>query len=148
MPNKKQQGNLGEISALKEFLKYGFKVSLPFGDNTSYDLIVEDNSNTLYKIQVKSSEQINKDGVYKFSTSKKRINTHGNYTESYKKNEVDYFVLYGVSLDELYILKFDEAGTNDTCIRVEPPKRKGGTIPKMREDYLLSKRINELFILK
>lgn len=148
MPNKKQQGNLGEISALKEFLKYGFKVSLPFGDNTSYDLIVEDNSNTLYKIQVKSSEQINKDGVYKFSTSKKRINTQGNYTKSYEKNEVDYFVLYGVSLDELYILKFDEVGTNDTCIRVEPPKRKGETIPKMREDYLFSKRVNELFILK
>lgn len=148
MANKKQQGNLGEISALKEFLKYGFKVSLPFGDNTSYDLIVEDNSNTLYKIQVKSSEQINKDGVYKFSTSKKRINTQRNYTKVYEKNEVDYFVLYGVSLDELYILKFDEAGTNDTCIRVEPPKRKGGAIPKMREDYLFSKRVNELFVLE
>lgn len=148
MPNKKQQGNLAEISALKEFLKYGLKVSLPYGDNSTYDLIVEDNSATLYKIQVKSSEQINKDGVYKFSTARKRINTQGNYTDSYKRNEVDYFVLYGVSLDELYILKFEEAGTNDTYIRVEPPKRKGGSTPKMREDYLLSKRINELFVLE
>ena len=141
----KQQGNLGEVAALKALLQKGIKVSLPYGDNASYDLIAEDYSGKLLKIQVKSCDSQSRDGVYRFSISRKRINTQGNYQTSYSKNEVDLFILYAVDIDELYLLKYEETGSSDISIRVSPPKRRGGGVPRMREDYLFEKRFSEIF---
>lgn len=141
----KQQGNLGEAAAIKAFLQHGVKISLPYGDNASYDLIVEDNKGKLLKVQVKSCESINANGVYRFSIARKRINTQGNYQSSYSKNEVDLFVLYAVDIDELYLLTFEETGTSDISIRIAPPKRKGGGPIKMRKDYLFEKKFSEIF---
>ena len=141
----KQQGNLGEVAALKAFLQKGMKVSLPYGDNASYDLIVEDYNGRLLKIQVKSCDSRNADGVYRFSVTRKRINTQGNYKTSYTKNEVDLFLLYAVDIDELYLITYEEAGVSDISIRVTPPKKKGGTLPKMRDDFLFENRFLEIF---
>src|SRR5262249_30713483 len=41
MPNTKSIGEVSEAIILAEFLKAGFPVLLPFGDNQRYDMVVE-----------------------------------------------------------------------------------------------------------
>ena len=50
--NSKDKGNIGEAIMLAEFIKRGIQVSIPFGDNARYDLIIDLNGK-LYKVQVK-----------------------------------------------------------------------------------------------
>lgn len=39
--NTKQLGNIGELKVATEFLKLGYRVYFPYGDNSSVDLIIE-----------------------------------------------------------------------------------------------------------
>ena len=41
MPNTKAAGDITEAIVLAEFLRAGFSVCVPFGDNRRYDLVVE-----------------------------------------------------------------------------------------------------------
>jgi hypothetical protein len=41
MPNTKVAGDITEAVVLAEFLRAGFPVCVPFGDNQRYDLVVE-----------------------------------------------------------------------------------------------------------
>lgn len=140
--NKKQQGNWAEIAVIKEFLKNDFKVSIPYGDNASYDLIIEDKSGQLYKVQVKSTSYEKRKNVYAFKTVKNRINTNQSFKVHYTQNEVDFFALYNIVLDEIYLLKYDEIDSEDTYIRTEKISNNSS---KLSEDYILDKRIKELF---
>ncbi len=144
--NTKAQGSFAEIAVIKEFIKYDFKVALPYGDNSSYDLIVEDGSAKLYKIQVKSCQSVI-DGVCKFKTGKNRNNNTQNFRISYQNNEVDIFALYCLELDEIYLVPFNEAGIDNTSIHIENPKNNIKCNIKFREDYLFSNQINKLFIV-
>lgn len=51
--NTKVKGNNAELEALAFFKRHGFSVSIPFGDNDPYDLIVEAPSRKLYRVQVR-----------------------------------------------------------------------------------------------
>ena len=143
--NKKQQGNWAEMAVIKEFLKNDFKVSIPFGDNASYDLIIEDKKGQLYKVQVKSTSYEKRKDVYAFKTTKNRINTNQSFKIHYTQNEVDFFALYNIVLDEIYLLKYDEIDSDDTYIRTKKLKNSINNSSKINEDYILDKRIKELF---
>ena len=66
----KWQGMVGESQVLAKFIELGIPVSIPFGDNCSYDLIAEFNGK-LNKIQVKSSSQT-REGKTNFEIIKKK----------------------------------------------------------------------------
>ena len=68
----KEEGILGEAKVLSKFTELGIPISIPFGDNCSYDLVAEFNGK-LQKIQVKASSQT-KNGCTSFRTRKVRIN--------------------------------------------------------------------------
>ncbi len=51
--NSKTKGNRAELNVLYRFSEAGFSVSIPFGDNAPYDLIVESPSKKLYRIQTR-----------------------------------------------------------------------------------------------
>jgi len=51
--NTKAKGGLAELEALTFFSRAGFTVSLPFGDNAPYDLVVESPSGVLYRVQIR-----------------------------------------------------------------------------------------------
>ena len=144
--NTKTQGSFAEIAVIKEFLKNEFKVSLPYGDNSSYDLIIEDKSGKLYKIQVKSCQNVT-DGVCIFKTGKNRSNNTQNFRISYQNNEVDIFALYCLELDEIYLIPYEEAGIDKTTIRIETPKGNNLKGIKFRENYIFSNQLNKLFII-
>lgn len=52
MKNTNQKGDVAELAVAKKFLELGYWVSIPFGDDAPYDLIV-DLSGELKRVQVK-----------------------------------------------------------------------------------------------
>jgi len=53
--NTKSEGDIAELSALFNFSKNGYLVSIPYGENCPYDLIVESPTRRLYRIQVRKT---------------------------------------------------------------------------------------------
>ena len=53
--NTKAKGNSAELEVLCFFNRKGYVVSLPFGDNAPYDLILESPSAKVYRVQVRWS---------------------------------------------------------------------------------------------
>lgn len=63
--NSKRIGNIGEIKAISKFVELGIPVYLPFGDNERADMIINVD-NKLLKIQVKTSNTCDNDGIILF----------------------------------------------------------------------------------
>lgn len=131
----KEEGILGEAKVLSKFTELGVPISIPFGDNCSYDLIAEFNGK-LQKIQVKTSAQT-KNGCTSFRTRKVRINRNKNIIKNYTKAEVDYYALYSIKRDKVFLVKFEDVKKNSINIRFEEPKNKQGKLLKFEEDYLI-----------
>lgn len=79
----KDQGIIGETRAIYEFEKRGIAVSIPFGDNLPYDIIIDVNG-SLYKAQIKTSSDTNNE-VTNFTIKRTRINKKRNVVSYYTK---------------------------------------------------------------
>lgn len=132
----KDQGILGEGQAIAKFVEYGIPISLPFGDNASYDLIADFNGK-LNKIQVKTSTQVT-DGRTIFELVKKRINSGESIRKRYTASEVDYYVLYSLPRKTMYLVPFEKTnGAGQFSIRFIPPKNSQTHGINMEKDYLI-----------
>lgn len=138
----KQIGNIGEAKVLSEFVRLGIPVYLPFGDNEKADLIAEFNGK-LNKIQVKSSQKIIEDKV-KFSLVSSTMHRQNGVKHIYTENEIDYFALYNLERDKVYLVSINEEGLpkNEVTIRFNPPKNKNQFKTFLEEDYLIEKVLN------
>lgn len=113
--NSSKIGNIGEAVAISEFIKLGFNVSIPFGDNCPYDLIV-DYYGKLLKIQCKTCERIH-GSVMEFSIN--RTNGFTGKHTPYSDNEIDYFFLYCVENGYMCLIPVDKMkATTQFTIRI------------------------------
>ena len=108
--NSKYLGELAESIFQTEALKRNFVVSKPWGDNQSYDYVLENNHGKLFKIQVKSSARYAKgDRGYNFNVGKgssgknakkdgSGLDANGEQRKAgkapYKLGEVDFYCCY------------------------------------------------------
>lgn len=138
----KQIGNIGEAKVLSEFVRLGIPVYLPFGDNEKADLIAEFNGK-LNKIQVKSSQKIIEDKV-KFSLVSSTMHRQNGVKHIYTENEIDYFALYNLERDRVYLISINEESLpkSEVTIRFNPPKTKNQFKTFLEEDYLIEKVLN------
>lgn len=138
----KQIGNIGEARVLSEFVRLGIPVYLPFGDNEKADLIAEFNGK-LNKIQVKSSQKIIEDKV-RFSLVSSTMHRQNGVKHIYTENEIDYFALYNLERDKVYLISINEEGLpkSEVTIRFNPPKNKNQFKTFLEEDYLIEKVLN------
>ncbi|MFO7794377.1 MAG: group I intron-associated PD-(D/E)XK endonuclease [Candidatus Nanohaloarchaea archaeon] len=115
--NPKRKGEISEAVIISELMKKGLNVSLPFGENTRYDLIL-DNGDKLQKIQCKTGSL--KNGVVVFNT----VSTTSNYSETSGNGydgEIDKFVVYCPDNEELYSVPIEDASNSEMKLRIEPP---------------------------
>lgn len=137
--NTKHIGALTELQCITYLFELGYDISIPFGDNCSYDCILDVN-HKLYKIQVKTSRLI-EPGVYKFSCCKKRVNSHKNIRKLYQENEVDYYATF--IENKCYLIPFGEASDNKT-MRFVAPKNNNSKNITFANEYLAEKQIEKL----
>lgn len=58
MISASQKGDTGEMLFMAECILRGMSVSVPFGHNNTYDVVVEGLSGKLYKVQVKMASKL------------------------------------------------------------------------------------------
>ncbi len=133
--NSKRIGNIGEAKVLAKFVELGIPVYIPFGDNERADLIAEFNG-LLNKIQVKTATGTN-NGVIEFHLTSSTEHRKNGAIHKYSKDEVDYFALYSLERDMVYLVPAPEEPMSVICIRFEPSKNGQKNGIHMEDDFLL-----------
>lgn len=140
MLESKQKGIITELQCLTIFSKYGFNVSVPYGENSRYDFIVDIN-NHLLRIQVKTCHGFeNLEGELvgiEFTTKSTRINSSGIVNKAYNLDEIDYFAtVWG---EKCYIVPVEECSSTKKLWFKTPKNNKKNCC--MAEDYILEKQL-------
>ena len=114
----KQKGNITELECLLAFVKQGYKVSIPYGEDCRYDLVVNIKGH-LYRIQCKTSKSLsNPEDGFKFKTKSVIITTHGAKESTYSEDEIDYFAT--MHEGQCYLVPVGECG-NEKTLRFRYP---------------------------
>lgn len=113
MNNPKEVGERTEAAILNHFIQKGISVSIPWGNNQRYDLVLEEN-NKLLKAQCKTGTY--KNGVITFATSSK---AGGKIRKDYF-GQVDCFLVYCEQLNKFYKINIANAPKTVMSLRVDP----------------------------
>ena len=135
----KQKGNLTELQCLTAFYQEGCHVSLPYGENSRYDMIVDVNG-LLIKVQVKTSS-LKGEGAINFSCRSSHVNSTGVKNIRYTAQEIDYFATFWEG--QCYLVPVSECSTEKT-LRFVPPKSgqlKGITFAS---EYTIQKQLEKI----
>lgn len=131
----KQKGNLTELKCLVFFVENGFEVSVPYGENSRYDMIL-DYKGKLLKIQCKtchvSQGTEEQPETIMFATCSMRYNGSGPKRVYYSKDEIDYFAT--VYKDKVYLVPVEECSA-DKKLRFVPPSNGQRVGISFAEDY-------------
>lgn len=134
----KQKGNVTEMECILAFMKAGYKVSIPYGEDCRYDLVVDVN-NHLYRVQCKTSGALkNPEDGFRIKTKSVVITAHGIKETVYNKAEIDFFAT--VYEGNCYLVPVEECGYEKT-LRYRYPangQKKGISLAK---DYLMEDMI-------
>jgi hypothetical protein len=123
MIDTKIKGNVTEMESMLAFMKLGYNVSIPFGEDSRYDFVVDINDK-LYKIQCKTCSEIvdenNQILAIKFKTVRQSGSKATNWTRTkYEENEIDYFATSYQG--KCYLVPLKEC-SNEKILRIVPPK--------------------------
>lgn len=139
----KQKGNLTELQCITACYALGCSVSIPYGENSRYDFILDVNGKLL-KIQVKTSRFKktikNPQDAIVFSCRSTNSNSQGNTYHRYSKNEIDCFATYWNNT--CYLIPVDECSVEKTLWFNAPANGQKSMIT-MASDYELSKIIQK-----
>lgn len=98
---------------MTKFVELGYEVSVPWGENSRYDLIV-DTGKELLRIQVKTSKLVKgtekNPETIEFSTSSTRYNAGGSQRVYYSKDEIDYFATF--FQNKMYLIPVEECSAS------------------------------------
>ena len=110
--SSKQKGNLTELQCLTSFYEQGCHVSLPYGENSRYDMIVDINGKLL-KVQVKTASLRKEDeNAIEFSCRSTRVNSQGTISNKYTPDEIDYFATFWKGV--CYLIPVTECSVSKT----------------------------------
>ena len=130
----KQKGNITEMECILAFMKAGYKISIPYGEDCRYDLVVDIN-NHLYRVQCKTSHAlINSEDGFKFKTKSVVVTTHGVKESQYNENEIDFFAT--VYEGNCYLVPVEECG-NEKTLRYHYPANGQKKGISLAETYLM-----------
>lgn len=114
----KRIGNIGEAKAISWLVEHGISVSIPFGDNERYDLVI-DNNGSLERVQVKTSGYCPHNGSITFKLHSSTYHTKSKHNISYE-NDVDSFIFYDSINDFLYYIPISQVmGKKNINIRFD-----------------------------
>lgn len=140
MLSTKALGAQTELQCLTYLHGLGYDISIPWGDNARYDFVLDVN-HKLYKIQVKTSHMI-EEGVYKFQTRSTYINSKGNRSEGYTKDDVDFFATF---IDnQCFLVPLAETNSREKVMRFVRPKNNQTKGVTFAQEYLAEKQLDKL----
>jgi hypothetical protein len=137
MGNTKTIGNATEAVVMAEFLKAGFPVLIPFGENSRYDLVVEAGGRFL-RVQCKTASPCGQ-GVIRFHARSVRLKDgRGGIENRSYRGQADLFGAYSPFAGQVYILAVDEVPETDVWLRLTPAKNNQQLRIRLAEDHTLA----------
>lgn len=109
--NTKEVSEQSEAIVLAELLKRGFSVSLPFGDNQRYDLVL-DTGNKLLRVQVKVGRT--RDGFIEFDTC-------SSHDRKDYRGQVEMFAVYVFEPERVYLVPVRDVPITKARLRLQEP---------------------------
>lgn len=140
MDNTLIRGDINELQCILDFQKRGYYCSIPFSGSCRYDVVVDIN-NHLYKIQCKSANYREEDGVLSISTHRQTTNTQTTIRYKYTAEEVDYF--YTSWKQYSFLIPINETSTSK-YLRVKKPLNGIQETMSIASDYLLDNVIESI----
>jgi hypothetical protein len=116
--NTKDRGDETEAKVIHELIARGYSVSVPFGDNDKYDLIVDD-GRSLLRVQCKTGWI--EDECVRFKTASKTT-VDGEVRRTDYEGEIEAFAIRCKDTGTLYWVPEKESGRKNTYLRVSDPK--------------------------
>lgn len=139
MANTKSIGDTSEAVVLAEFIKAGFPVLLPFGDNQRYDMVVEV-SGRLLRVQCKTARPLHGGAVLCFNAYSGAFgpgDRSPNRRRSYR-SEADLFAAYAPCTGQVYVLAVDEVPETDVWLRLTPTQNHQQRRIRWAKDHTLA----------
>jgi hypothetical protein len=129
MTQKKQLAKEGELRFAAEFLRKGWQVFLPYGDDSPVDLLIE-KEGKFKRVQVKATRPI--DGAIHC-----RLKSSNNWqVKKYTKKETDYFAIYDYENKKGYLVEIEDIeGMTEPLLRLEKPKNNQTKGIRLAENY-------------
>ena len=137
--DSKQKGNLTELECITSFYELGYKVSIPYGENSRYDFIADINGK-LIRVQCKTSREV-EDGVILFSCRSCRSNSNSSIERRYTKEEIDYFCTYWNGV--CYLVPVQECSVTKKLRFISPKNNQKAGIT-YADDYEIKRQINKI----
>lgn len=135
--NSKTVGDRSVLSVIRALVFQGKKVSLPFGDNYRYDIVVDEGGGRFQRIQIKTGNVDKDKAIVKFPT--KSTSVTSKITRKSYVGEIDAFGVYVEELDKVYIVPIGEIrSTCEASLRLLPPINNQSNYIKYAKDYEVS----------
>lgn len=113
--------------AISKFVRLGYKVSIPFGGDYPYDLLIDDD-NSILRVQCKHGRLRN--GCVVFNTASV-VKTVEGYEQRGYKGLADMFFVYAPDIDRTFLIPVGETTKGYGYLRIVDKKLKTGP-PGMR----------------
>ena len=134
--NSTRIGDIGVAHVIAKCLEKNISVFVPFGDNERVDLIIL-LDNIPKKVQVKTTNKdVNNVSVFNITSCTSAIYNRKSMVRKYTKDEIDYYMLYNIARDEIYMVPFEDASDVQITIRHVKTKNNQSKNIKMASDYL------------
>ncbi|WP_276255772.1 group I intron-associated PD-(D/E)XK endonuclease [Halomontanus rarus] len=114
--NSKDVGDETEATVIATLVAAGYSVSIPFGDNDEYDLVVDDGA-CFHRVQCKTAWQ-NKDRTIRFNTHS-QTTKDGDYHEKTYHDTIDAFLVRYPEREQLYWIDVADATDQKMELRYE-----------------------------
>ncbi|MCL4183238.1 MAG: hypothetical protein KJ011_07300 [Burkholderiaceae bacterium] len=135
LPNTKSIGDLGVARTLSRLLESGYAVSLPFGDNLRYDLIIDDGQHLL-RVQCKTG-RLDSKGSIAFPVCS-CANHRGRGRRDYR-GDIDAFGVYCPDTESVYLVPMSVLNgcRREARLRVHPARNAQVKGTRMASAFLL-----------
>ena len=135
--NPKGIGERSEAQIIASFLKHGFVVLTPFGDNQRYDLVVQEGEKFI-RVQCKTARMSKFLKGRAFAFNACSTNWYQKSKRSYK-GDADVFAVYLRETDEVFVVPVEDANNSECVLRLNEGNAKNTPRNKkfrMAKDYL------------
>jgi len=126
-------GDISEAQVILAMRKLGFDVSLPFGENQRYDLVIDDGQK-LSRVQVKTGRV--RGGVIRYNCSSSHAHRGGTARPYF--GQIEYLGVYCPETGKVYILPEKELTSTNAHLRLVPPRNNMRKTIRWASDFELS----------
>lgn len=135
--NEKQiAGITTELIVAQKFIELGYIVSIPYGNNSRYDMIVDTDKNR-YRVQVKHAS-LNDNGSYTIQTCNSVATMSKRERKYYTKEDIDFIV--SIIQNQLVVIPVEIIEkTASKIFRTELPKYGSKSNCNLIQDYTIER---------